>query len=273
MFKFITGKPLWMNILFAILLVVLVLTLFLVSLNFLTNHGKMLTIPSVTGRSFTDAKKLLETQGFEVEIQDSIYNDTAAAFSVLRQFPAADEIVKVNRTVYLTINRSVPPTIEMPLLEGLSFRNAELVMKQYGLRRGDTTYRSDYAKNSVLEQLFKGERIKPGTRISMGSTIDMVLGSGLGQNEFSVPDLIGMTFAEAKIIIESNGLTIGSAMPDNDVTDTSAAFVYRQQPERFTPDLRVNRIRQGQSMDIFLSLQKPVRQPLDSSRNQSKNDY
>ena len=273
MFKFIAGKPLWMNILFAFVLIGVILLLFIVSLNFFTHHGKTLTIPSVTGRSFTDAKKVLEAEGFDVEIQDSIYNDTAAALSVLRQFPAADEIVKINRTVYLTINRSVAPTIEMPLLEGLSFRNAELVMKQYGLRIGDTSYRADYAKNSVLEQQYNGERIKPGTRISMGSSIGLVLGSGLGQSEFAVPDLIGMTYAEAKIIIESNGLTVGSAVPDADVADTTTAFVYKQQPERFTPDLRLNRIRQGQSMDIFLSVQKPVRQPIDTTTVPVKNDY
>jgi hypothetical protein len=37
------------------------------------------------------------------------------------QFPEADEVVKTNRTVYLTINRSVPPSVEMPLLEGLQY--------------------------------------------------------------------------------------------------------------------------------------------------------
>ena len=66
---------------------------------------------------------MLETQGFEVEIQDSIYNDTASPAAVLRQFPDADALVKVNRTVYLTINRAIPPVIDMPNLEGLSFRS------------------------------------------------------------------------------------------------------------------------------------------------------
>lgn len=274
MFKFITGKPLWMNILFSIGAVVLILSLFLLSLNLMTQHGKTLTIPSVTGKSYEQARQVLEAQGFEVEIQDSIYNDTAAALSVLRQFPAADEVVKVNRTVYLTINRAVPPTIEMPMLEGLSFRNAELTIKQYGLRLGDTLYRPDYAKNAVLEQQYNGQRIKPGTKISMSSSITLVLGSGLGQDQFAVPDLIGMTYTEAKIIIESNGLTLNLAIPDADVTDTASAFVYRQQPERFTADGRINRMRQGQTMDVFLSLQKPVRTVPDSAANKpTTNDY
>ncbi len=265
MLKFITGKPLWVNILFSIILVTVVLFLFLVSLNFITNHGSTLSIPSVTGKSFADAKKILESQGFEVEIQDSIYNDTAKALSVIRQFPEADEVVKRNRTVYLTINRSVPPLIEMPLLEGLSFRSAEIVLKQYGLRVGDTSYRSDMAKNSVLEQIYKGDRIKPGVKIKMGSAIDLVLGSGLGNEEFAVPDLFGMPYAEARIAIESTGLLVGITIPDGDVQDTNNAFVYQQRPERYTADRRLNRVRQGQTIDLFLSVQKPVRQAIDSS--------
>ncbi len=84
-------------------------------------HGKTLTIPSVTGKTYSEAVKTLEEQGFDVMIQDSVYVDTAAPQLVIRQFPEADATVKRNRTVYLTINRAVPPLVEMPQLEGLSF--------------------------------------------------------------------------------------------------------------------------------------------------------
>lgn len=259
MFKFITGKPLWANILFALGIVIVVLFIFLQSLTLLTKHGHTLVIPAVTGKSYEEAKKMLEERGFDVEIQDSTYNDTAAALSVLRQFPDADEIVKVNRTVYLTINRAVPPVIEMPNLEGLSFRSAEIALQQYGLHLGDTTYKPDFAKNSVLEQQVNGQRIKPGTKIPMGSPISLVLGSGLGSDEFTVPDLIGMTYSEARVLIESIGLSPGVVLPDGDVRDTLNAYIYRQSPERFAPDQQLNRIRQGQSVDIWLSTRKPVR--------------
>jgi beta-lactam-binding protein with PASTA domain len=250
-------KPLWVNVLFSIGLILAFLLLFLFSLDLLTHHGKTLTIPSVTGLSYDKASEVLDDQGFDVEIQDSLYNDTAAPLTVLRQFPAADEVVKVNRTVYLTISRAVPPTVEMPILEGLSYRNAELVMKQYGLRVGDTVYKPDFARNAVLEQLYNGQRIKPGTPIAMGSAITLVLGTGLGADQLAVPDLTGLTYPEAKIIIESNGLTINLVIPDPEVTDTATAYVYRQSPERWTPDRRVNRIRIGESMDLFLSVLKP----------------
>ena len=265
MFRFITGKPLWVNILAGIVLIFILLFIFLLSLDFFTRHGKTLTIPSVTSTSFNEAEKILKAHGFDVEIQDSVYVDSAAPMSVIRQFPEAEAVVKQNRTVYLTINRAIPPSIEMPNLEGMSFRTAVITLKQYGLKLKDTVFRPDFAKNSVLEQQFNEERIKPGTKIAMGSSILLVLGSGLGQDQFNVPDLFSLNYTEAKTLLESVGLNIGAVVPDAAVHDTLNAYIYRQSPEKFTYDKRINRIRPGQSVDVWLSTQKPVRQLTDST--------
>lgn len=259
MFKFISRKPLWVHILLAIALVLIMLFVLFWSLGLITRHGQTLTIPSVTGRSLPDAEKFLEEKGFEMEIQDSVFVDTAAPLSVLRQFPEADAVVKENRTVYLTVSRAVAPTIDMPNLEGMSFRNAEMILRQYGLKLEDTVFRPDFAKNAVLEQQYNGNRIKPGTKVRMGSGISLVLGSGLGQDEFSVPDMFALTFNDARTYLEANGLSLGAAVFDPDVRDSLNAYVYRQSPQRFTDDRRINRIRQGQSVDLWLSVQKPVR--------------
>jgi beta-lactam-binding protein with PASTA domain len=260
MFRFITGKPLWINILFALVLVFIILFLFLLSLDFFTRHGKTLSIPAVMNMPLAQAEKVLTDQGFDIVIQDSIYSDSAAPLSVLRQFPDADAVVKENRTVYLTINRAIAPAIDMPNLEGMSYRTAVLVLKQYGLKLKDTVFRSDFAKNSVLEQQYEGDRIKPGTKINMGSGIVLVLGSGLGQDEFNVPDLFSLTYSEATMMLQSTGLTVGAVVPDPDVTDPNNGFVYRQNPERLTYDRRLNRIRPGQTIDLWLSHDKPVRE-------------
>lgn len=253
MFKFITGKPLWVHILAGLGLIILLVIIFLQSLQWITRHDKTLTIPNVTGKSFEQAKQMLESQGFEVEIQDSTYNDTAAPASVIRQFPDADATVKVNRTVYLTVNRKVPPLIDMPNLEGLSYRSAEIAVQQYGLKLEDTVYRTDFAKNSVLEQQYNGQRIKAGTKLPQGSSIVLVLGSGLGSEEFTVPNIYGLTYSDAKVLLESTGLNVGIVMPNADPN----AYVYKQRPEYSTPDGRLNRIRQGQSVDLWLMTEKP----------------
>jgi beta-lactam-binding protein with PASTA domain len=259
MFRFITGRPLWINVLAGIILIFLFIVIFMLSLNWCTQHGKTMQIPAVVGMNFDKAKQLLETKGFEVQIQDSSYYDTIPPLNVLKQFPEPESVVKTNRTVYLTVNRVVPPTIEMPQLVNLTFRNADVTLKQYGLKLGDTIYRTDFAKNSVLDQQYQGESIKPGTKIQMGSTINLVLGTGVSAYEFAVPDLFGLTYDEAKTLMQANGLSIGTAVFLPGVVDSSASYIYRQDPPRMTEDGRANRIRGGQTIDLWMQAEKPIR--------------
>ena len=66
MFKFITQRPLWVNIIAAVALAVILFFLFIFSLKWFTHHDKSMTVPQVTGKSFESAKELLEKAGFEV---------------------------------------------------------------------------------------------------------------------------------------------------------------------------------------------------------------
>lgn len=257
MFKFITHRPLWLNLLTGALLAIVILFIFIFSLNWLTHHDESRTVPSVTGRSFKEATEILNKAGFDVEIQDSIYVDTVKPLKVLKQVPEADEVVKVNRTVFLTINRAVPPMVPMPNLVGYSIRSAEMELQNIGLRMGDTTYRADFARNSVLEQRYNGDVIAAGTKIRMGSTISFVLGSGVGNEKFIVPQLIGMRFCDAKSMIESNGLMFGSIVATG-ISDTCNAYIYWQNPERYNDEKKFQYIRTGQTMDVKLQIDQPV---------------
>src|SRR6185436_7840537 len=154
MFQFITKKPLWINLLAGLILMVVLLFILSIFLGPLTRHGKNKTVPNVVGKSFEEAEKILNANGFDVEVQDSIYTDTTAKGSVLRQVPDGDATVKISRMVYLNINRQVPPVVEMPNLKDFSFRNAELQLKNMGLRVGNTSYVHDFAKNTVQEQQY-----------------------------------------------------------------------------------------------------------------------
>lgn len=259
MFKFITHRPLWVNILVGLVLAMAIFFLFLSSLKCLTGHGRAATVPSVAGKNYEEAKKMLKKAGFRVEIQDSLYVDTMKPMTVIKQIPDADEMVKRNRTVYLVISRAVPPIVEMPNLVGYSFRNAEMVLKNMDLKIGDTTFKPDFAKNAVLEQLYHGSPISPGTKLRKGSVISLVLGDGVGNREFTVPVITGMQFCDVKEKLEASGIVIGAIVLDADVTDTCSAWIYRQNPERFDDEKKINHIRTGQTIDVWLQLDKPAK--------------
>jgi beta-lactam-binding protein with PASTA domain len=249
-------------------LLLLLLLLFLGSLSLLTQHGKTMKIPAVAGMSYADAKKTLESQGFDVQVQqDSVYTDTIPPLRVVKQFPEADNLVKVNRTVYLTLNRSQAPIVQMPNVVSMSLRNATMVLHQYGLRIGDTIFKPDFARNSVLDQQYKGASIKPGTQIQQGSSVTLVLGNGIGEASFIVPDLFGLTYQQAKARLDSSALIFGAVVRDPDVRDTTEAYVYRQSPEQFNEEGQPSRIHPGQTVDVWLSAQKPSRKTDSTSTN------
>jgi beta-lactam-binding protein with PASTA domain len=195
----ITRKPLWVNMLAAVAAVFLFLLIFFGSLSLLTGHGKIQRVPSITGQNVLAATKTLEAAGFDVVIQDSVFIDTLAKQAVVRQIPDAESMVKNGRTIYLTINRTVAPQVEMPNLAGFSVKSAEMYLISLGLRLGELSYRPDIARNAVLEQLLGDRPIAPGTKIAIGTVINFVLGSGEGMGEVEVPQLEGLTFEAAKI--------------------------------------------------------------------------
>ncbi len=270
MFEFITKRSFIVNLLAAIALILVIVFLFFLSLGSITRHNETIKVPSVTGQSLSDATSALKKQGFRVAVQDSVYIDTLAPLAVVKQSPESDETVKINRTIYLTINRATPPLIDMPDLRGYSFRSAEMYLESLGLKLGDTSYTPDIARNAVKEQKYKGKAIEPGTKIPMASSIDFILGNGLGNTQLTVPDLVGLTVRQAKDYLSGDNIGIGVIIATSAVQDTANAYINKQNPEPKTimpnGDTASNHIRAGQLMDIWISDTPPVR---DSANNQS----
>ncbi len=227
----------------------------------------------MVGKNVDEAVRYLDDKGFDVVITDSIYNDALALNTVKKQLPDAGATVKVNRTVFLNVNPVVLPMVEMPKLEGLSFRFALERLDKSHLKLGDTTYKPDFMKGSVLEQNFNGNKIVAGTKVLWGSRINLVIGGGLAQQEIPVPELFGLTLGDAKAQLESMGITLAAIVPSGSITDTLKAFVYKQNPESKNDDGQPSFIQPGQTMDLWISSTPPApdstkvnMQPADSTK-------
>lgn len=257
-------KSLWFNILVVLGVCAALYVVFFSSLSLITQHGNELKVPSVTGRDLRGAMQSLRSYGFDVEV-DSSYEPNQKPFAVLSQQPAPGSVVKEGRTIFLTINKAEPPATAMPNLVNLSFRSAVLILKSNRLVLGDTTLRPDIAKGAVLEQLLDGRVIPPGTMVPQGSRISLVVGDGLGNTVFSVPDVIGMAFAEGRETLAANGLNVAPVF-DADVTDTATAVIYNQVPGPNNEAGAPNRIREGDIVEIYIK-QNPTPEELERNRN------
>ncbi len=254
------------TLLFISLITLGLLYLFFNSLNWLTNHGKQTTVPELMGKKMSVAVKELEKMGFRINI-DSTYQLDKDPLEVLFQEPEAGTSVKVGRTIFLTINKKAPPSIEMPNLVNMSFRNALLTMHSYNLEMGDTSYRPDVAAGAVLEQWVNGMQIAPGTMIPFGTKINLVIGEGLS-GEQPVPNLIGMSWGEAKMLLDSYSL-IANAVWEGEITDSNAAIVYTQQPEALNELDFVNSIPEGDIIDVRI-MQQPSEELIKQNQPGSK---
>jgi hypothetical protein len=247
----------------AILVSLILILLLVLSLDLCTHHNSSKTVPMVVGKTFEEAKAILEKEGFEIIVQDSVFVDSLKPTAIVKQIPESDAVVKVNRTVYLTVNQAQPPMVAMPALVNFTYRNAAMTLASLGLV-ADTSYQVDFARDNVLKQLYKKQPIAPGTKLPMGSHVELVLGTGTtNQNVFLVPNLIGLTYGEAKVKLEANGINL-NVLNAPGVIDSLNAFIDYQDPRRFNNEGEAQRIRSGQLISVTLTAQRPVK---DTTQN------
>ena len=258
MFRFIAKQSFLVNLLVAIALVFILGLLFFQSLGWLTHHGESLKVPSVTGKNVDSATSLLENQGFDVIITDSLYNDSMPLNTVKKQLPDPGATVKVNRTVFLNVNPTTLPMIEMPNLEGLSYRFAVDKLNKNHLKLGDTTNRPNFMKGSVLEQEYNGKKIQFGSKVRWGSKIDLVIGGGLEEIKIPVPDLTGLTVEDARALLKDKGIMLAAILSTGNIMDTANAYIYRQNPSVNDFNSGPNYIQPGQTMDIWIQPERPA---------------
>ena len=243
---------------------------FFASLHWFTKHGQEQTIPNLHGKDMATAVSMLKNLHFEVNV-DSTYEPAEKPLMVLKQVPDTGSIVKQGRTVFLTVNMLTPPTIPMPNLVNLSLRSAEMLLRNNKLLLGDTIYKPDIASGAVLEQRFNKQAIKPGEMILQGSKISLVIGNGLGNQDYDVPDVTGMTIDEAGTILNqyNQQLLITVADQLSQISDTSLATIVDQRPRALNDKGEPNRIKNGDIIDLSI-LQHPTPDQIFGSGNTNK---
>ena len=236
---------------------------FFVSLTCVTHHGKEVGMPGLKGKDMNACIKKLRELNFEISI-DSNYEVGVPPLTVLKQIPDSGAVVKSGRTVFLTVSKLLPPLVPMPNLVSLSYRSAEMLLKNNKLTVGDTIMKPDIAAGAVLAQLYKGNPIKPGEMLAMGSKVTLVVGNGMGNTQFDVPEVIRITVDEAvtrlyAYNIQPHLIVKGSA----DIGDTSSAYVVCQFPKARNEQGTPNRINMGDYIELVI-VQNPTEDDYDN---------
>ena len=121
--------------------------------------------------------------------------------------------------------------VEMPKLEGLSFRFAFERLTKNHLKLGDTSYRPDFMKGQCWNRIITGTKFYPEQNLRWGAAVSLVIGGGLAQEQIMVPDVVRpYTWrSQSRTGIKRN--YSGSHTSNGPNNRHFKAFVYKQNPE------------------------------------------
>lgn len=163
-----------------------------------------ISIPSVIGKTESEAVNILESKNFEVIIADTTYGNEIPAGKIFMQRPEAGKIVKSGRTVYLFVSGG-EKIVNVPVLKGKSVIDSKFALERVGLKLGKIEYlQSNYPKDMVFDQQYV-----EGTKLKRGSYVNIFVSSGNLSGRIIVPDLVGKSLNEARQILSDSTLQVG----------------------------------------------------------------
>lgn len=182
--RWLSPKKIWFHLLLALLVTIVLVTMALIGLRVFTRHGEEVEMPDFVGQ---DSQMLIEeakSNDFVLVVADYVFDKKTPEGQVLKQNPEPGEKVKKGRKVYLTVASAIPPKVKMMELKDVSLRQAEIMLKAVGLELGDVIYKPNEYENVVMEQLYQGRPITPGTEISVGEKITLVVGRDVNKMDY-----------------------------------------------------------------------------------------
>jgi eukaryotic-like serine/threonine-protein kinase len=225
---------------------ILFFAFFFLYLPWTTNHGKEILVPNLGGLTLDETEDVLDSKNLTYEVADCTYVNGKKPLTVFSQYPKENAGVKKGRKIFLTIISDKAPMVLLPDVIGRSENSARNFLVSTGLLVGKTEYIPAIEKNTVLKLKENGLEISPDTKIAKGSEITLVVGDGFGNKNVEVPNLVGLSYDEADVLVNGSSLNIGSILYDN-TSDLPSGSVVRQRPEA-----GVN-LKMGDAVNIWLS--------------------
>lgn len=152
-----------------------------------TLHGKVIEVPAVCGKHIDEAAQLLRAADLDFEVVDYKYKKGAREDEVVEQMPLRGAQVKKGRKIQLTLNSASEPMQPLPdIVDNCSLREAEARLRAAGFTLTEGV-RVPGEADWVYSVLMGADTLKNGSKVPMGATLTLVVGSGEERNEVAEP--------------------------------------------------------------------------------------
>lgn len=171
----------------------------------LNGSGDKVAVPDVTNKPIAQARTTLEQAGFKVGTETEVYSSTVSAGNVVSTDPQAGEQAQKGATIKINVSKGTEQ-ITVPDLKGKSADDAQKALSEAGLngQQGDAVFSDDVAEGMVA-----GQDTSAGSNANKGDTVVYHLSKG--SEKVTIPNVVGMTQAQATSKLESAGFAVSTA--------------------------------------------------------------
>ncbi len=181
--KKLTAPLVWGNCLGMIVVSVAAIIGGMIFLNHYTHQDEIVTMPDVRGMDSGVAIKELAAAGLSAYVEDTGFVYDRPADIILDQSPVPGHKVKPGRKVELTINSHKVKMVALPdLADNCSLREAEIRLHTLGFKTTEPK-RVDGDRDWVYGMKIGGRDVSGGTKVAAKSTITLVVGKGMPEEE------------------------------------------------------------------------------------------
>ena len=176
-----------------------------VTLTLMIKSEDTVVVPDLSGKNVVYVLKLLTDLGLNTKVKGSEYSADVPENKVIFQEPEHGAEIKKGRDIRIIISKGAK-SILMPNLKGLFVRQARIILEENNLRRGEisSTYSNTIKKDEIIVQI-----PAPGTMITRGECVNLLVSMGTRPRAYKMPDLLGLSLSSAITTIESIDLILG----------------------------------------------------------------
>ncbi len=207
-----------------VLVVIIAVSVFLV----MTSGNKEYIVPNLLDKTLEEALAIIEDTEFTIDEDGILYevSEEYAEGKIMQQNPGANQSVKKNKKIQLTISSGeTEGNISIPSVVDLHYADAKALLESKGLKCQIIEEESSEVElNKVISQSPKKD-----TKVTEGYTVILHVCTSISENtKVKVPDLRGLTRAQAEKALTAEGLIIGNT--SKQISEIDSGLVISQDP-------------------------------------------
>ncbi|MDA1365233.1 Stk1 family PASTA domain-containing Ser/Thr kinase [Glycomyces algeriensis] len=188
--------------------------------------GRYTATPSLLDQSRESVAAYAEEEGFEVDLVDG-YSESVPVGGIISQEPGVGDRIRRGATITVVVSQG-PERYQVPNLAGMTEDEARGELAAFS---AEIEVEHEYSVDAKAGEVTRTDPTA-GEEVKAGTPVTLYVSDGYPPNE--VPDVVGLTEADARAAIETEGLPVGEVT--RRTSDTIAeGLVIEQDPSPASP--------------------------------------